>query len=372
MTATSLPVYGIRTDGGTQPRAMLDAAVAMEYAEDMKAGAVFPPVVVFFDGEHYWLADGFHRHMAAGIAGFETIAADVRQGTLEDAQWYSYSVNQTHGKRRTNEDKRRAVEAALQHRNASKYSNRQIAQYCGVSLDMVNRLRHELASERNVQIEPERTVTRNGTTYTMNTANIGRLAPTEAQPAIEWAVAPEPTPAPQVAPAPLPHVAYNAGNNEWYTPKPYIDAARVVLGRIDLDPASTPEANAIVQADTFYTAEQDGLKQEWRGTVWMNPPYSSGLIDRFVDRLCRFHRDAHVSAAIVLVNNATETAWFQQLTRLATAVCFPAGRVNFWAPDGRISQPLQGQAVVYLGIWPGRFRSAFSHFGWTASLKVSS
>jgi phage N-6-adenine-methyltransferase len=174
---------------------------------------------------------------------------------------------------------------------------------------------------------------------------------------------PEPEPS-------VPHVAHNNGNNEWYTPKYYIDAARLVMGRIDLDPASTPQANEIVGADVFYTVEQDGLKQAWCGTVWMNPPYASGLIDRFIDKLCVHYRDNQVSSAIVLVNNATETAWFRQLARHASAVCFPHGRVNFWAPDGRISQPLQGQAVVYLGIYPGRFRSAFSEFGWTASLEL--
>ena len=83
----------IRTDGGTQPRAQMDWTVVAEYAADMGNGATFPPVVVFYDGSKYWLADGFHRVEAAKSLGLVEIAADVRQGTLEDAKWYSYSAN---------------------------------------------------------------------------------------------------------------------------------------------------------------------------------------------------------------------------------------------------------------------------------------
>ncbi len=84
---TTLMLDVIRTDGGTQPRASMDYGAVDDYTEAMKAGTVFPPALVFYDGSAYWLADGFHRYRAAERAGITEIACDVRQGTREDAQW---------------------------------------------------------------------------------------------------------------------------------------------------------------------------------------------------------------------------------------------------------------------------------------------
>lgn len=160
-----------------------------------------------------------------------------------------------------------------------------------------------------------------------------------------------------------PHVAYNSGNNEWYTPRKYIEAARSVLGEIDLDPASSATANDVVQAQTYYTAEDDGLLGEWSGRVWMNPPYAKGLIERFTEKLA-YHVDAgDVIEAIALVNNATETGWFRRLAAVSSAICFPDSRVRFWNPDGESSDPLQGQAILYMGDDVEAFAFEFKQFG---------
>jgi hypothetical protein len=68
---------------------------------------------------------------------------------------------------------------------------------------------------------------------------------------------------------------------EYRTPAKYVEAARRVLGGIDLDPASSAEANVVVRASKFFTKEDDGLKHPWAGRVWLNPPYC-GLTGLFV------------------------------------------------------------------------------------------
>jgi phage N-6-adenine-methyltransferase len=161
-----------------------------------------------------------------------------------------------------------------------------------------------------------------------------------------------------------PHVSHNSGETEWYTPPEYIEAARLTMGSIDLDPASSEKANTIVKASHFFTSEVDGLKQEWFGNVWMNPPYGQPQIHDFCICFLTQFCEKKINQACILVNNATETSWFQAMMAVASAICFPAGRIKYLDRDcNKASTPLQGQAVLYFGQGTNNFVRNFKNFG---------
>jgi ParB family chromosome partitioning protein len=153
----------------------------------------------------------------------------------------------------------------------------------------------------------------------------------------------------------------SSNSNEWYTPARYVDAARAVMGGIDLDPASCVQANEIVQAHTFYTIEDDGLEQSWYGHVWLNPPYG-GLAGLFVERLIQDYELGLVEEAIVLVNaHATDTAWFQPL--FDYPLCFTDHRIDFTPSGHQKTRSTNGSVFVYLGTKSHAFLEHFEVFG---------
>jgi hypothetical protein len=164
----------------------------------VQAGVKFPPVTVFYDGSDYWLADGFHRRNAAFSAELAQMECDVRQGTREDAQWYSLSANKTNGLRRTNADKQRAVQAALVHPGGAGKSDHQIAKHVGVDQKTVLGWRAKLELSKEIPQIASRTVTRGQSTYQQNTSNIGRkpVEPSVPPPPIAPAITEAPRPVP--------------------------------------------------------------------------------------------------------------------------------------------------------------------------------
>jgi len=166
-----LPISSIRLDGGTQPRAAIHVQTVSDYMKDMASGADFPPVDVFYDGSSYWLADGFHRIKAAEKSGRDEIACEVHQGTQQDARWYSFGANKGNGLRRTNQDKQRAVKAALLHPGGAGLSDGQIAAHVGVSDQTVRNYRRQAEATPKVLKSTKR---RGRDGRTINVANIGR------------------------------------------------------------------------------------------------------------------------------------------------------------------------------------------------------
>lgn len=136
-----------------------DTSIVSQYAEAMQDGDVFPPVVVYCDGENYYLADGFHRVLAAEKLEWREIDADVRVGGRQDAIWYALAANKIHGLRLSRDDVRQAIKRALQ--EFPDRSNREIARQIGCGDQLVSEMRAEL--EKNCVIPAvEKTVGADG------------------------------------------------------------------------------------------------------------------------------------------------------------------------------------------------------------------
>jgi DNA N-6-adenine-methyltransferase (Dam). len=171
---------------------------------------------------------------------------------------------------------------------------------------------------------------------------------------------------PAAAEAKRPPANFSSESYEWYTPAVYVEAAREVLGEIDLDPASCPQAQQIVKAGWYYTSVEDGLKQAWHGRVWLNPPYGTdenrdSNAGKWCAHLIAQYEAGKVEAAILLVNAVTERAWFQQLW--AYPLCFTDHRIQFYTAEGQPKQPTHGNVFAYLGPDFKRFRQVFNQFG---------
>ncbi|MAD95864.1 MAG: adenine methyltransferase [Flavobacteriaceae bacterium] len=106
---------------------------------------------------------------------------------------------------------------------------------------------------------------------------------------------------------------------EWYTPSWVFEALGLTF---DLDPSSPHDMTTAVPAETKYTIFDDGLKKEWFGRVWMNPPY--GKDTPFWMRRMIAHNNG-----IALVFSRTDAEWCQEAMKAATAILFMSGRIQF-------------------------------------------
>ena len=146
--------------------------------------------------------------------------------------------------------------------------------------------------------------------------------------------------------------------DQWMTDPRWIELVRTCMGSIAYDPSSNEVAQEYVKATTFCVHPDemdswmgygdcppdnlkfDGLKQEWHGNVFCNPPYSAGNIDKFSDKIVSewkakeymVDQSKHrfVNQMIILVNSANDTKWYQQLLKYSQATLFVKGRIKFW------------------------------------------
>jgi hypothetical protein len=161
------------------------------------------------------------------------------------------------------------------------------------------------------------------------------------------------------------------GNVEWYTPGWLLTAsAEAMGGGIDLDPASSDaqQAAAPVRAAHYFTIDDDGLSQPWRGRIFLNPPYAARVIDLFVIKLLHERHIGNLRQAVLLTNSSTETQWWQAAAEQCSALCFLRRRVRFLkVVDGALtpgsSSPSHPHSVFYFGSEPSCFARVFRSRG---------
>ena len=123
-----------------------------------------------------------------------------------------------------------------------------------------------------------------------------------------------------------------------------------------------------MKAANYFTIDTNGLEQPWRGRIWLNPPFASGWIDRFVAKMVESYRSGEMEAGIMLTNSATETKWWQTAAGACDALCFRKGRIRFLkVVDGALSpgksSPAHPHTMFYFGPETKRFAHVFGRFG---------
>lgn len=417
----------IRTDGGTQSRAAIDAAVVDEYGALLRANVLLPSVFVVYDGTDHWLVDGFHRVAAHARLG-RSVQAEVAQGTQRDAILLSVAANAAHGLRRTAADKRRAVEVLLRDEEWVGWSDREIGRRCNVDGKFVASVRASICGQPQMT---ERIVERGGTTYTMAVRKPIEGAPGQpAAPAIDeaeagqravqfvcqacaiklsrwsgkcpscnaWNTVAEEAAAPAIA-----QVAADEGP----APARRDEAADVaaLFGRANQALAEAPVANqpqaepaAARDGDEWYTPAKfiESARKVMGGIdvdpasceaanaivgapVWFDKE-TNGLgqiwLGRFwlnppysetgdwIDYMLEQLEAGHAVEGFVLVNAKVESGWFDKLWDVSPVILLVRGRISFVAGDGGKSQTgYCGQAIAYIGPNRVAFIDEFRQYG---------
>jgi DNA N-6-adenine-methyltransferase (Dam) len=160
---------------------------------------------------------------------------------------------------------------------------------------------------------------------------------------------------------------FSSASVEWFTPAYCLEAVRDVLGEIELDPASSPEANSVVRATKIFTKKDDGLAREWFGRVFVNPPYGvidgESLASAFCNKAVAEFASGNVIECIILVNSLHSQRW--QAPLYDHLICFVDHRIKFVSGDGEENKnPTFQNVFVYLGDRKHRFAEVFSRLGY--------
>lgn len=258
----------------------IDEFTVQQYVLAISSGAEFPPITVFDDGEAAWLADGFHRLAAFRFLNRDSVLAEIKEGTREDAAIFAAIANVTHGRPMSQAQKREAGKRLLK---LTEWSDREIGRRLAVSPRSVANWR---PSAQNCADGPARTVTRGNTTYEMNTAGIGKNSvPKDA--ALAFAVI----------------EAQTSGEMEW-TPEtdpcsPEFNAELALDELMKVEENNLPDSTHLITGDFAEVAQT--LKPSSFDAIITDPPYPKEflyLYELLAEQSARLLKDGGVLLAM--------------------------------------------------------------------------
>lgn len=134
------------------------------------------------------------------------------------------------------------------------------------------------------------------------------------------------------------HLKTEGKTDTWITPK-YITEA---LGEFDLDPCAHTSM-PWHHAKTEFTTKEDGLKQDWLGRVWLNPPFNRYQIGCWMEKMSK-HKNG-----VMLIPAATETRrFYKYVWKKASGILFMDHRPFFVKPSGKRGSSNSGQAMCLI------------------------
>lgn len=352
-------MYQIHPIAQIFPRMPGEEFVALK--KDIRENGLIEPIWIY-EG---MVLDGRHRYYACQETGSDL---KVREYEGDDPAGFTISLNLK--RRHLNSGQRAMIAAELANmtvggdrvsEHSANLQNGAVSQSSAAELLQVSPRSVATAAKVEREAPPEVAQAVKAGAMSLNLAAQVAELPAEAQQTVAAAAPEEITEAAREAVHN--HRAQGTGENEWYTPEQYIEAARELLGEIDVDPASSELAQKTVKAGRFFTIEDNGLEKEWNGKVWLNPPYAQPAIQDFIRKTVAEFEAGRMSEGVVLTHNYTDTKWFHIAANAASAICFTRGRIGFLSPEGKKAAPTQGQAFFYFGSRREDFADSFCGFG---------
>lgn len=154
-------------------------------------------------------------------------------------------------------------------------------------------------------------------------------------------------------------VQHQSKSDSWMTPPWIMDKVRNVLGEIDVDPASSEQANKVVKAKKIITESVDALSTPWMdvpSTVYLNPPGgklgNQSKTKLFWQQLINYREEGLIVQAIFMAFSAEALQHTQigcELSICDFPICIPSRRISFIDPiDGVGKQPSHSNVIVYI------------------------